>query len=90
MKNIFERPYILLKLCGLMFKFISVFSLYFGFMGAFTYEGNSAGVKLLIFLAGLGFFLILFTFGEIIKVVVYDILIPKKELLRNYCLKSND
>lgn len=81
MKNIFKSPYMILKLCALMFKFISIFSLYFGFMGAFTYEGKSAGVRLLIFLAGLGLFLVLFTFGEIIKVIVNDFLLPKKAAL---------
>lgn len=73
-----KKDYLTLSICATLLKFISVFSLYFGLMGAYTYPGKSAGTKLLIFLSGLVGALLLYAIGEIIKVLVRDILLPYK------------
>lgn len=79
MKDNNDRSYLLLRISSFMLKILSLFGLYFGLMGAFTYSGRSAGVRLLIFLIGLSMALILLTCGELIKVVVRDILLPRQK-----------
>ncbi|PKN79108.1 MAG: hypothetical protein CVU48_06380 [Candidatus Cloacimonetes bacterium HGW-Cloacimonetes-1] len=64
-----ERAYPLLRFLSFLLKLSALAPVFFGFLAAFTTDGDSPGLLLLFVAAGCITGLLLFTAGEVIKVL---------------------